>query len=247
MRGVFPPAELKRARREFRRLQQITGPVRDLDVHLLDVDELIAAGRSELAPVRVVLGAHRRRERGRMLRSLHAARTRRTLDDWRALVAALPERPEDDRPDAARAIEACAAERIAHVYGRMLRKGRKIDDDAPPEALHDLRKRGKELRYLLELFGDLFPDEVTRPLVRALKDLQDTLGRFQDREVQAEELRALSGDIAAHDGGAEALLAVGALVAELAEQQDAARAEFAERFGTFSAKRVRRTVREAFG
>ena len=231
MRGVFPPAELARARREFRRLQQITGPVRDLDVHLLDVDELIAAGRSELTPVRVVLDAHRRRERARMVRGLRSAPTRRTLDDWRALVAALPDRPEDDRPDAARAIETCAAERIAHVYGRMLRNGNKIDDAAPPEALHELRKSGKELRYLLELFGGLFPDEVTKPLVRALKDLQDTLGRFQDREVQAEELRGLADDVAAREGGAEALLAVGALVADLAEQQ------------ARGARRVRRALR----
>ena len=31
--------------------------------------------------------------------------------------------------------------------------GRAIDDDSPHEALHDLRKKGKELRYLLEFFA----------------------------------------------------------------------------------------------
>ena len=57
---------------------------------------------------------------------------------------------------------------------------------ARPEALHDLRKRGKELRYLLELFGSPFPTNVVKPMVSTLKDLQEVLGRFQDRAVQIE-------------------------------------------------------------
>ncbi len=247
MHGVFPPAPLARARRDFRWLQQVTGPVRDLDVHLLDVDALIAGDRAELEPVRAVLASHRARERVRMTRRLRSARAQRLLEEWSALVGGLTEAPEDDRPDAARPIEECAGERIAHVYGRMVRGGRKIDDASPPEALHELRKRGKELRYLLELFGGLYPADVTEPLVRALKDLQDTLGRFQDREVQADTLRALGDEVAAREGGAAALIAVGALVAELQDQQAAARAEFAERFGAFASKGRRRTVREAFG
>ena len=63
--------------------------------------------------------------------------------------------------------------------------GAAIDDASPPEALHDLRKKGKELRYLLEFFAGLYPAEVVKPMVKTLKALQDTLGRFQDREVQA--------------------------------------------------------------
>ena len=90
----------------------------------------------------------------------------------------------EDRPRAALPIEAVAADRIRKVYRRMVRDGDRIDDDSPDEDLHELRKRGKELRYLLELFGSLFPDDVVKPTVKALKDLQDVLGHFQDRSVQ---------------------------------------------------------------
>ena len=41
------------------------------------------------------------------------------------------------------------------------------------------------------------------------------LGRFQDREVQAELLRSLGDGIAALEGGAAALMGMGVLVARL--------------------------------
>ena len=65
-------------------------------------------------------------------------------------------------------------------------------------------------------------------MVATLKGLQDVLGRFQDREVQAELLRSLGDEIAALEGGAAALMAMGVLVQRLAEEQAQARAQFAE-------------------
>ena len=38
----------------------------------------------------------------------------------------------------------------------MLRDGGAITPASPPESLHELRKRCKELRYLLEFFGSLY-------------------------------------------------------------------------------------------
>jgi CHAD domain-containing protein len=126
----------------------------------------------------------------------------------------------------------------------MVRMGRAIEDSSPPEALHDLRKQGKELRYLLELFGALFDPASGRPLVRTLKSLQDTLGRHQDRSVQAALMRSLATEAAASEPAAA--LAAGALIERLHEDELAARAEFAERFPGFAARDVRRRVRESF-
>ena len=83
----------------------------------------------------------------------------------------------------------------------MLKDGRRIDGESPPEALHDLRKRGKELRYLLELFGSVFDERAVDPLVAGLKHLQKVLGRFQDRAVQVETLRDMRHDLAAEPEG----------------------------------------------
>jgi CHAD domain-containing protein len=151
-----------------------------------------------------------------------------------------------DRPDAGRPIAALAGARIARVYRQMVKAGGAIDDSSPPEALHDLRKKGKELRYLLEFFASLFPGRVIKPMVRSLKALQDTLGRFQDRQVQAAVLRSLGDDVRALEDGAAALMAMGQLVDRLERQQAAARAEFTERFGRFAARGQRALVRETF-
>jgi CHAD domain-containing protein len=128
----------------------------------------------------------------------------------------------------------------------MVRDGRAIGADSPDEALHDLRKRGKELRYLLEFFGGLYPAAVVKPMVAALKDLQDVLGRFQDRTVQVETLRDKGEELATLPGGPGALIALGSLIDALEADQRAARAAFEDRFAAFASKRERAQVKATF-
>ena len=56
-------------------------------------------------------------------------------------------------------MQSLASHRITRVYRKMVRMGSAIDDDSPAEDLHELRKVGKELRYLLEFFASLYPAE----------------------------------------------------------------------------------------
>jgi CHAD domain-containing protein len=128
----------------------------------------------------------------------------------------------------------------------MVRDGAAIGEDSPPEALHELRKRGKELRYLLELFGGLFDPEVVKPMVKTLKQLQDVLGDFQDTAVQSELLRDMRDELAAEPDGPAALIALGAVLDALAATQADARAHFGERFAPFAAAEQRALVRDTF-
>ena len=61
--------------------------------------------------------------------------------------------------------------------------------DSPSDDVHALRKRCKELRYLLEVFRPVCDRAPHRALLKELKSLQDTLGDFQDGEVQREAVR----------------------------------------------------------
>jgi CHAD domain-containing protein len=252
MKGVLPPAERDRFREELRWLQQVTGPVRDLDVHLADIESYVAVlpvdFAADLAPLRATLERRRVRELRAMRRVLRSPRRAQLRDDWVAFLGAVPAIPDgEDRPNASQPVGQVARERIAKVYGQMLEMGSAIDAGSPGQALHDLRKRGKELRYLLELFGSLLPPAPTKPLVSALKALQDTLGRFQDREVQADALRDLGPDLARAERGPHALMAMGLIVDRLNAEQVAARAEFADRFAAFSSRGTRRKVAEVVG
>jgi CHAD domain-containing protein len=246
LRGAFPPRPLERFRAEFRWLQLATGPARDLDVYTLELRRF-GDGLPDLGPLRGVLEERRRLAHRRMGRALRSIRAKRLLADWPVFLEGLVDAPEDDRPAAAQPIREVAAGRIRRVYRRMVDAGAAIDDTSRHEALHDLRKQGKELRYLLEFFADLYPAGVVKPMVKTLKSLQDTLGRFQDREVQAAMLRGLRDDVVAVEGGAAALMAMGLLVERLETEQAEARAEFAERFAAFAAKPQRRLVKDTFG
>ncbi len=250
LRRVFAPEPLRAFRAGFRDLQALTGPTRDLDVQLLEFDDLVSglgnAAVGDVVPLRRLLEERLVAERRAMVRGLGSARTTVLLEGWAAYLDGLVGAPEADRPDAARPVVEVAAARIAKVYRRMVRMGAAIDAESPPAALHDLRKKGKELRYLLEFFSSLYPADVVKPMVATLKGLQDVLGRYQDREVQADRLRSIGEDVAQMKGGAAALMSMGVLVERLGEQQAEAREQFAERFARFAAKPQRKLVARTF-
>ncbi|HJS97193.1 MAG TPA: CHAD domain-containing protein [Solirubrobacteraceae bacterium] len=247
LKGVFPPSDLARFRAEFRWLQQATGDARDLDVHVLEFDATRAlvpeSMRDDLGPLLDVLRARRAKAHAQLVRDLRSKRTTQLLSAWRAFLDRLEEADETERPNAARPIAEVAGQRIRKVYRQMVRMGRAIEESSPAEDYHELRKKGKELRYLLELFGaPLCPGEVVKPMIKALKGLQDVLGRHQDREVQMALVRSLGPEV----GEAAALMAMGALIGRLADDERAARGEFAGRFAEFASKEQRRLVKETF-
>jgi CHAD domain-containing protein len=252
LKWVFGPGRLDRFRAEFRWLQQVTGDARDLDVHLLEFEQMRALVQASIRPdldaLRTVLARRRVRARRRMVRALRSERTRGLLADWASFLDGI-EHGEGAVGDAAGSpIGEVAGERIAKVYARMVRMGDAIDAASLPADYHQLRKQGKELRYLLELFGaPLFTGAVVKPMIKSLKALQDVLGRHQDREVQAATLRSLSGAVAAAADSSAALMAMGVLVERLEEDQLAARREFAAAFAVFAARRQRKLAQETFG
>ena len=249
---VFPALELPGFRSDFRWLQRATGAPRDLDVYVYEfgaLAKLLPEGtRGDLEPLRAVLIERRLAVRADLERTLRSQRATELLDDWERLLESLVELPLDDRPQAADTIGELCAKRIAKVYRTIISMGEEIDEGSAAEEFHELRKKGKELRYLLELFGmPLFDDDVVRALIDSLKDLQDLLGRHQDREVQIAMVRSLTGEVAPRPGGAAACLAMGTLVARLRDDELAARREFAEPFGRLAAPEQRAAVKDAFG
>jgi CHAD domain-containing protein len=251
LKGVFPPAQLAHFRAEFRWLQQATGDARDLDVHVLEFDAMRALVphdmQHDLDPLLNVLRARRVAAHTGLVHELRSAHATRLLSAWRRFLDRLEEADETERPDAARPIVVVAGERVRKVYRQMVRMGGAIDDSSPAEDYHELRKKGKELRYLLELFGaPLYPGEVVKPMIKTLKGLQDVLGRHQDREVQVALLRSLGPDVGATPQPEAALMAMGALIGRLADDERAARGEFAGRFTEFASKEQRRLVKETF-
>ena len=129
------------------------------------------------------------------------------------------------------------------AFVKVAKRGAAINPDSPPESLHNLRKRCKELRYALEFFAPLYDPAGYSMVVGDLKRLQDCLGEFQDTEVQIAEIRALAaGMLAAGEAPAVTLLAMGEVTAGLKTRQRAARTDFEQRFAAFADVNGRRRM-----
>jgi len=257
VKGVLPAPVLEHFRGEFSWLGKATGPTRDLDVYLLKIGgykEFLPEGvREDLAPLEAFLAERQKKEQARLVRALDSERYRALVEGWRhfldgEILDGAAEEPEGERPaNAERPIGEVASERIWKVYRRVEKRGSRIDDDSPAERLHQLRIDCKKLRYLLEFFRHLYPaDEVGR-LIKALKKLQDLLGDFNDYEVQQEHLERYAHDMAeAGRAPVPTFLAMGRLLARLADGQDGERRRFAQRFARFVGEENRESFRGLF-
>jgi CHAD domain-containing protein len=227
---------------ELRWLGDLTGRSRDLDVHLQELPSMAAgltSGRPEdLAPMAVHLQRLRASERRRLVRGLRSSRYGRWRVHWRTTLAELAGR-HGDGPS----VQEISAERLAGAYRRVLRGGARITPESPAEDLHDLRKRCKELRYLLEIFAPVLDAGGVRGAVKELKTLQDVLGTFQDSEAQRDTIYALAADMMlGGDADSRTILAMGEIAARLQESMQASRAEFAGTFSSFGRLSVPRRM-----
>lgn len=192
------------------------GPLRDLDV-LLDrfhgdtegfsADEMVAFERL-LKGLRTERGQARRRA----TRALRGKRYERLL----ATLA------ETDAAPKAPAGTGLVAE-IVKPFRKLRKAVEQAGADPEDQVLHDLRIRGKKLRYAAELAAPTGGKPVRR-LVKATKGLQDVLGEHQDACVAEQRVRALVAEDAA-----EAFIA-GRLVERERNRQADARGQWYEAY-----------------
>jgi len=241
--------DLARFAAEFKWVGDLTTPVRDLDVHLLGFEEtaraLQAAKPDDLEPFRAYLAQRRLREFRALNRGLRTPRFASLTEDWRERLTRIRDaanggtvataRSGQSRKAAGETAGTLAAERTRRAFAKVTKRGAAITPASPHDALHDLRKRCKELRYALEFFAPLHDPAVYGAVLGDLKRLQDCLGEFQDTEVQIGEIRALATSMLdANEAPAVTLLAMGEVTAALAARQRAARADFERRFAAFA-------------
>jgi len=233
----------------FRWLGQVTSPCRDLDVQLLDLVERRRQADVDGAALDVLerhLTGLKTATHQDLVLALSGARFRTLVNHWRASLD--PSSANWTATEPLRApFAAIVSARGARLLRKVLREGGRIGPDSEAERLHDLRKRMKKLRYVTEFLGEALPRERMRPAVKALKGLQDVLGRVQDREVQVDALRGYGHALAGRKGETiDALMAIGAWSEELDRDRRAARAAFADAFERFTAKETQAIFRGIF-
>ncbi|QIN77790.1 CHAD domain-containing protein [Rubrobacter marinus] len=196
------PERSRWLREELRFFAGVLGDVRDLDVQIEEVQGLTGNGDLEedeaLAAIVSALGERRVEARGRMLEALDSERFERFEASFAEMLRRGPHgagSPEATRNGSSGA-DVPVLEAAPEILGRRYRRWRKaaagLDEGSPPEEFHDLRKKGKRLRYALEFFSGVYGEEATGSLVGPLKSVQDSLGRHQDVIVAADLLREIA-------------------------------------------------------
>ena len=250
LKGILPTEAVAPFREDFSWLGTITGPTRDLDVYLLKFDayrrRLPPHLHKDLDPFHHFLLERQKREQQTLAAELNGPRFTGLLDSWQLLLER-QRRADTALPAAQLPAKEVAGQRIWKLYKRILKEGKAIQADSPPEDLHELRKTCKKLRYLLEFFQSLYPKSAIKSLVKALKMLQDNLGDFQDYQVQGEAVLSFGLEMAENNRATPAtLLAMGTLAGSLLHQQQQTRKEFHQRFKIFCQPENHRLFQKLF-
>lgn len=164
------------------------GPARDLHVLVERVEAAAAESGSDTS------------ELLRLLRGKRAAATREAQallagTAFQHLLVRFAEWLERDMPHPDEPL----ADFTRRALGR--RRRRLVRDmelaDMSDDALHELRIRGKKLRYAAEFFGALYPDHAAerKAFAKALGRLQDTLGSLHDLAVAHDQRDSLFADL----------------------------------------------------
>lgn len=234
---TLPAESTARVAEEFARLGRLTGPLRDLDVTLLELrgQGTVDVGGLELDAARAVLVRRRRAALRTVRTELRSPRRAESDTQWRATLERWSRAPLTGR----RTGDLAAAQAGA-AYAHLVESAANVTADSPPADLHRLRLAGKRLRALLDTYAAVYEPAARTLVLDRLAALQDCLGEIQDVEVQ----RAQLTDVAAHLGtrDPEALLSLGALRERLLARDRDARGRLRLRLRKLCAGRTRAAV-----
>jgi len=251
IKAVFSPHDTDKFKEEFSKIGSATNELRDLDVYLLTEDSykmmLPEDLRPGLDPLFRSLSEQRKRAKKDCADFLESDAYKEIIKTWDDFL-----RNKDSDPAQAlnceKPIIDVAKEHIWKKYSNVIKLGRKIESNTPDSEIHNLRIECKKLRYLLEFFASLFPEEGMKVIIKHLKRLQDNLGEFNDLYVQQESLKKFltQTGIGYDQSKQKTLAAAGGLVSVLYQQQMNVRKKFKENFDEFSDKETSTLFKSLF-
>ena len=250
MKKVLPPEKCAHFQAEFRWLGSVTGPLRDIDVYLLEKDDYLTllpqALRAGMNTFFNQLEAKRAGELRKLQHHLESERYAQLLCEWRHFLSdsdsPLFKGPGDQRS------RAYADSMILKRFRNFIRAANKISATSEDVELHQLRIRGKKFRYLLEFFKSFYQEEQMISFLKYMKKLQDNLGTFNDLSVQQEMLMGeLDGLRAKNLQAIRFAAALGGLIAVLADKHQTVRGEFEATYADFTRSEVQDLLQAMVG
>ncbi len=230
----------------FAQLGKLTNKMRDIDVYLLTRDEykrrLPQNMKESIDPFFEYLESARIGELKKIDRYFKTKGYINLLTDWDQFLSSAPIDSAYARNGKIPIID-LSKKFIKKRHIRVMEMGNSINDNTPDEVLHRLRIQCKKLRYLVEFFRSLFPEDKMTILILNLKTLQDNLGIFNDLSVQQESLKQF---ITTESFQTETILTIGYLVGKLNDEQQIVREDFKKSFTIFSNSETQKIFKQLF-
>ncbi len=235
-RGYLSGAAVARCNERLRRAGNVLGAVRDLDVAIARAETFAADHDTvDLEPLLRRWRRQRDRARQALVRYLDGREYTRFQQSMAELLASLA--VEDAWAEGAQAVGQLAP-KMLYVQNAVVASYDAVLADAPVQMLHALRIDAKRLRYGLEFFREVLPDEV-QALIPAVVRLQDHLGELHDQHVAA---MMIDDTLRGHERSRSSAGALAYREACVVRQETLA-GSFAEVWGAFRAQRSRRLLR----
>lgn len=237
LKKMLPADECSEMLDGLKEIGTATGPVRDLDVYLLEQESYQAllpeSLHQGLKQFFASLAAARAQEFEQLIQTLQSPEYEKIMSRWLdfinnrlcSLTGTAGKQP----------CRIAAAKFIRKRLEKILRAGEAINEQCPGVELHKLRIQCKKLRYLLEFYRSLFPDEAMSACIRQLKKLQDNLGTFNDLSVQQEMLGMYRARLTpGSKKNIDIAAALGGLITHLQNDQQKIRKKFGKTYSHFA-------------
>ncbi len=233
----IPEIENKWIQSELRWLGALTGPVRDIDVYLLEQARYLDMVPDELGQGIIFFFEELAKTRKRVLKDMVEGLKSQRYNDFMVYWNLFINEKEKGTiwPAGEVLCKKKAAKTIRKRLQRIVTDGQAIDENSPDEMLHKLRIQGKKLRYLLEFFAAFYNADEIAFFLKQLKKLQNNLGAFNDISVQKEmitqSLHALNGR---NKRTLQIGVSLGGLLTHLHDEHRAIRKAFEDTFASFA-------------
>jgi CHAD domain-containing protein len=172
---------------EFKRLAEVAGCTRDWDI----AGDLLRTAQESGASVELLVAAAREKR----AQAVAHSQTMIKSDDVEAFLndALLRAQTTLQSSCSDRPIRAFAEKRVRLAQRTLQKRCKRAarSESADEEGLHDVRKAGKKLRYLLEFFQPIIKGGHGRT-IKALTSVQNKLGQFNDIAASEALLRGAS-------------------------------------------------------
>jgi CHAD domain-containing protein len=250
VKGIFLQKWADRFQDDFKWLAGTTNALRDLDVLLIKLDDyemgLSLTDRKNLKPLREFVLEKRSAALAEVRETLESERYEEVIRRWQKfLVKPVPKAPK--APHATDPIGQVASKEIWFALQRVLKRGMAVEPEPTSETLHRLRIACKRLRYLLTFFRSLYPEEEMERLLLPLKELQDTLGTFNDLVIHRKEMAEYATLLGDQRGvRKKTLRAMARLTKEMTVRQEAELESFSLRFASFTSPGSQAIYRRLF-